>query len=609
MSVLSGIFHAFRDALTLSRERYENLYTSRTENTREFYNQFLHQLICPWDQFFNNPNQRRIIKNQIERFFQTTEIDFVAIDGTCRKNPANDFILFFAGAYGAKGRISLQGDPPKIRYEKWELNRDVTMMAQVPVPLAEMSDMSSNDPRETFMVSDRERINLSSIHIYLMQLAEIFLAYNVANSSLIDAPKLLLIDQSLSSLMAATAMQPGAVNLVGYPYDRRNLDIFDITIALAHPFNVPLGIPSNKKFRQYTAIIACFHKANKRVLTIEELCQQLKLDEQELGPGLRYLEQHGIVTRNGNKINAMHDVKESWEYTVAFFNRLCTRLFIDKDQSALLYDVIDEESGEHRLRWLSPNDIMFLTAVGLRALIETCWEKKILLIGVVKDSESRYFSRNYLGVMKKTGLYPELADYDYGPLPWTDRILLETLPLIDDNLFAPWSTIEIDSTFMTLRLQDDGKGGRIEGVRGDIVATERLFARSLAQFYLNRSKANPLMGHVVFLDRLLYPAWDSVPQDSIVIIGKTIGQIRPFIHQDAATPNMGQAVMMYFLSTLTRNHFPEVIGYPEPLHKADWGAKTINRRIGRIIDSAELPFRNNAIYRTVRSIRDGMHRR
>ncbi len=67
--------------------------------------------------------------------------------------------------------------------------------------------------------------------------------------------------------------------------------------------------------------------------------------------------------------------------------------------------------------------------------------------------------------------------------------------------------------------------------------------------------------------------------------------------------------MMYFLSTLTRNHFPEVIGYPEPLHKADWGAKTINRRIGRIIDSAELPFRNNAIYRTVRSIRDGMHRR
>lgn len=609
MSVLSAIFHAFRDALNLSRERYFNLYTSRTENTKEFYENFLHQLICQWYQKFNNTNTNRLIKKQIERFFQTTEIDFVAIDGTCRKNPANDFILFFAGAYGAKGRISIEGDPPKIRYEKWELNRDVTMMAQVPVPLAEMSDMSSSDARETFMVSDSDRINLSSIHVFLMQLAEVFLAYNVASSSLIDAPRLLLIDQSLSSLMASTAMQPGSVTLIGYPYDRRKLDFFDITVALAHPFNDQLGIPSSKKFRQYTAIIAAFHHKNKKELDLAEVCKYLGLSEEEIAPGLNYLEQHGIATRKGNRIITLHDVRESWQYTVSFFNRLCSRLFIDKDQSALLYEVYDEDSGEQRLRWLSPDDIMFLTAVGLRALIEVCWERKILLIGVVKDSESKYFSRNYLGVMKKINFYPELNSKNFGPLPWTDRILFETIPLIDDNILAPWSTIEIDSTFMTLQLKNDGKDGIITGVRGDIVATERLFARSLAQFYLNRSKANPLMGHVVFLDRLLYPDWDKVPPNSLVISNKFIGRIQPFLKGDANTQNTGQEVMMYFLSTLSRNHFPEVIGYPEPLHKADWGAKTINRRVGKIIDSAELPFRNNAIYRTVRSIRDSISRR
>lgn len=609
MSVLSSIFNAFRDALNLSRERYFNLYTSRADNTKDFYEKFLHQLICQWHPKFNNTNTNRLIKRQIERFFQSTEIDFVAIDGTCRKNPANDFILFFAGSYGAKGRISIEGDPPKIRYEKWELNRDVTMMAQVPVPMAEMSDMSSDDARETFMVTDSDRINLSSIHVSLMQLAEIFLAYNVASSSLIDAPKLLLIDQSLSSLMASTAMQPGAVNLVGYPYDRRRLDIFDITVALAHPFNSELGVPSSKKFRQYTAIIAALHNKNKREIDIAEICDFLGLSTEEISPGLNYLEQHGIVTKKGNNISTLHDVRESWQYTVAFFNRLCTRLFIDKDQSALLYEVNDEESGEKRLRWLSPDDIMFLTAVGLRVLIEVCWERKILLIGVVKDSESKYFSRNYLGVMKRIGFYPELNNNDFGPLPWTDRILLETLPLIDDNILAPWSTTEIDSTFMTLQLHNRGKDGLITGVRGDIVATERLFARSLAQLYLNRSKASPLMGHVVFLDRLLYPEWDMISPDSLTISNKTIGKVQPFMHKDANAQNVGQEVMMYLLSTLSRNHFPEVIGYPEPLHKADWGAKTINRRIGKIIDSAELPFRNNAIYRTVRSIRDSISRR
>ncbi len=31
-------------------------------------------------------------------------------------------------------------------------------------------------------------------------------------------------------------------------------------------------------------------------------------------------------------------------------------------------------------------------------------------------------------------------------LPWTDRLFLETLPLADDNLNAPWATIEFDST-------------------------------------------------------------------------------------------------------------------------------------------------------------------
>jgi hypothetical protein len=77
---------------------------------------------------------------------------------------------------------------------------------------------------------------------------------------------------------------------------------------------------------------------------------------------------------------------------------------------------------------------------------------------------------------------------------------------------------------------------------------------------------------------------------------------------DRDAPNTGQAVMMYLLNTVTRNHFPEVIGYPDPLHKADWGAKSVGQRVKGIIQSSEIPFRSNPIAKTLRSIRDAQKR-
>ena len=90
---------------------------------------------------------------------------------------------------------------------------------------------------------------------------------------------------------------------------------------------------------------------------------------------------------------------------------------------------------------MSPNDVGFLIAVGIRALIEECWQRKILLTGIIKDSASRYLTRNYLGVMKQLGQqgYPDIATLDVRQLPWTDRIFLELLPLADETLTAPWS--------------------------------------------------------------------------------------------------------------------------------------------------------------------------
>ena len=247
MSTISDIFKSCKEALIQSRDRYTELYVERVENGRRFYQEFFNRLVVPFRPVFTSSASRSFLMRQVERFFGTNQIDFVAIDGTCQKDAFADFVVFFGGAYGAKGRVSLEGDPPKIKYQKWEMSRDVSIVAWVPAPFAELADVTGAEIEETFVVSDADRANLSSIHTSLMQLAEIYLAYNVATSSTIDAPKLIMLDQSLSGMMAATSHGVDT-GLISYPYDRRQLDRTDVTIAFAHPFNAELGYPVHQAF-------------------------------------------------------------------------------------------------------------------------------------------------------------------------------------------------------------------------------------------------------------------------------------------------------------------------------------------------------------------------
>ena len=62
--------------------------------------------------------------------------------------------------------------------------------------------------------------------------AEIFLAYNVATSSTLESPRLIMLDQSLSGIMAAVS-HGANTELAGYQHDRRALDEADILIACA----------------------------------------------------------------------------------------------------------------------------------------------------------------------------------------------------------------------------------------------------------------------------------------------------------------------------------------------------------------------------------------
>ncbi|MCP4542410.1 MAG: hypothetical protein GY832_35250 [Chloroflexi bacterium] len=615
MSKISEISKQYHDALLASQEQYEDLYRERAEATERFYQDFFKGLICDFGARFQNERFRARLQDQIGRTLGTDTLSFIAIDGTCRREVFSDMITFFGGAYGARGQIAFSGSKHQLQYQRWSLEQDVSMVAWVPVPFANLDEVTQ-DGGEQFLVTEQEKVNLSSVHIQIMQLAEIFLAYNTIQSSRLEAPHILLMDLSPSSVLASVARAQRDIGLEGYPYDRRALTPADITIALSRPFSDYFKIPSLKKMDLYRFLVQELSRAPDESLDLKALSEKYAVSLDDLKRAAKFLVERGVIKRPrlGNPgYQPVVRVDESWAYTRDFFQNICERLFVNKDSSALRYDAPDER-GVMRRRWMSPDDLGFLIGVGMRLLIEACWERKVLFYGVVKDSSSRYLTRNFLGVSLETGFHPELQDMDVGILPWTDRIFCETLPLIDETLSAPWCTIEFDSAFMTLHREKVGDTDRtqVAGIMGRIVNQERLFVRSLGQFFLKRDKRTPMMGHVVFLERLLSPVWDWPGKDQgpaeMKIDTPQLGRFSVYGWHDQEHTNPGQRVMMYLLSVLTRNHFAEAIGYPDPLHKADWGAKTIGRSVAKVIQSSTQYLRSRPLSRTFRDIRDKRRR-
>jgi hypothetical protein len=611
MSVISRIFNSYKEALHHSQERYESAYSSNAQAALQFYDDFLNQLFIRYGQTFSNSYLLNQIIAQAERYFQRRDINFVAIDGTCSRDPFNDFMVFFAAAYGVKGCIHIDSQPVKLRYERWSMDQDVSLVAYVPVPYAEAGDITDQGYREEFIVDDNAKINLSSIHTRLMQLSEIYLAYQMVKSSAIDGPKLVLMDLSLSSVLMSTDVGIENIRLFGCPIGSRRLGRRDGLIAYSHPINSQLSVPSTKRYRRWTYLVREFASNGGHPIDINELASNTHISrdewEESLGLMAREPQRHyaqQIVKVEEGRISPLFDFQASWFDSVRLFEDFCDRLFHRRDPEALIYQV--GEGADTRYRWMSPEDISFLASIGLRALIETCWERGVMLLSIAKDSSSRYFSRHFVGVMRQVGVFPQVQ---VGSLPWTDRVLLESLACQLDDLIAPWTVTEFDSAYMTLHVEEGGGQKIIRGVRGNIVNPEHLFARSLAQFFHQKKKPTPLMGHVIFIDRLLDPYWDigflgGGPQVSNL----ELGAITPAYFGDNQSLNYGQAVSVWLLSVLTRNLFPEVIGYPDPLHKADWGAKSVKERVDRLIKSSEIAFRARPLTRLFRTLRDAQGR-
>jgi hypothetical protein len=559
---------------------------------------------------FRSQIKRIELRGITERFFGSTDVPFVAIDGSCHKHTSAEFVSFYGGAYGSKGNISFSGPEAKISYRRWELTKDVSMVAFVPIPPERADDAIDRDEAveadggAPLSITDQELGEISSIHTKVMQLAEVYLAYSMATGSTIESPKLMLIDGTISGMLGNTSFAPrDRVKITDGLFGDILLDMADLYMALAHPISEYLDVPSPKMFQPHNRIVAeAIWSGGKEVKLTST-----KLKKSSFISGARTLERETIGAGSFNEASGTftfyRDPSVSWRRCISVFEHVCRGLFVEKSKDGLSY-----RTQEGRRRYLLPRDIVFLTGVGLRALIEECWRRKILLVGVTKDSNSRYFARNMVGsVSVLRGEDPS----SYLNIGLTDRRILELLPNLVTGLEAPWSTLDFDSCFMTLHPEEDNSGqwvvrGYNTAMAGEVTRPERIFLRSIAQFMLIPGRS--LASHAVLIDRLAYPGWDDVDSASLDIDSPKFGIIRPLTYNgDTGVPRL-QSLVMYLLTVLARNHFPEALGYPEPLHKADWGAKSMRDRVKGILSSSEWSFRSKPLHKLMREIRDSFGR-
>jgi hypothetical protein len=608
-SDLSRYMKNYSRALDRAKKDYELKREKLLKDLSESYKN-IKPIIIDWSPILDEFGKLNEIAAQVFNLPSNGDLNikFVAIDGTTRKEAFDRFVLFFAGACAIEGELSISDK--KVRAKRWNINFEKSLMAYAPIPLSELDD---SDPDAFLYHSDKEKIERSSLNLTLMQLAEVYLAYKVAKKG---EAKLILLDNSLSGtfmsndvlykLFEKNSSPEAYFSLIGAKIgDNEKLNLEDIATAYAAPFSKELDLYPCKEFRREFAFISALYLKDKDKFS-ECLSKFDTSKFTDLGKILK-LEELLSPLKEASK-----EVHQRWEKVKTAFEKICSNIFEHKKENGLK---VETEKGE---KWLKEDDIRFLISVGIRLLIEEAWKNNILVVGVVKDSASKLFFKNYLGILK------HLNYLSYTPPKFnaTDRQILEEIPLIDEKLNSPWSTPEFDAVFSSLHLEKEKCNEKeekicVKGFRGLItVPPERLFLKQIAQFYLKNGLGNKkVTGHVLFLDRLVLPEEKEINESYIGTLKIQVkrrccgdrydDEVRPLYY---ARHNKVQFLVIYLLDALVRNVYPEVIGYPDPLHEADWCAKSLGKLIEPLIESGKLKFLKDPLIQTIRQTRGNFKR-
>jgi hypothetical protein len=528
-----------------------------------------------------------------KEFFNADCVRFAGIDGTMYSRQLFDLVIFFGGAYASTGSIAFSDDGNcKVKYDEKTLRQSAGISSVVPVYVNDIPEIDQTfsesvqpgdiDPNKP--LTDESIVNNSTIANWIMTFAEFYLAYKLAVDENQNT-RIILLDRSLSieraSLIYDTAKRDvwkAKSSLIGYKVNGEPIDVNDLTTARQCVCNEELGLPPPRADYLRYAVIELVKR--KGPLKDEQILAELEIsDENRARRVKRYIAKsvkEDIICESGGSYSLNPRYLTSSERIKELVTTIGDRFFFTKTADVRNSSVmkIVKNGKEH---WLTTVDIAFLTLFALHMLMEECWKKHILLVGVTKDTAARDFKRQLVPIMYSEGMLNKaFSPMEFDKLPNTDRMILQSASILNvSQIHPPWSLIEYDSAFRTMIPDRQNRRGYVSGAIKNRMSLEKTFLKTYVQ--LSEAKSDPMLrSNVLLIDRLVYPAYDCTAENVTKFLNEFGGAEEPVevvLFRNKDQMNKLQDLVMNILVAMAPSSIPEAFGHNKPLFIADKVAK------------------------------------
>ena len=602
MSFISSQLERTGDILKKSASDQITDYNRRFGSLKEAYNLFLKNLIVSdfdYEKAYNTSND----------LFESIKVGFVAIDGTEYTKLLFDLVFFFGGAYASKGTIMFnEKKPPEITYSSNLIEEGLGISSCIPVYVNEIVEIDQtllqfNQESQTSIVkplTDESIVDNTSISSWIMTFSELYLAYKLAMNEK-ENFKILLLDRSLTCMQTSLIYDTSNrskwknSNIYGLKIDNVPIDINDLAYGRHRFQNLELGIPSPRGDYLRYAIIYLLERHSKP-LTLEAIYRELGVEKPDRRKRiLRYTKKsvnEGYLIENDGLYSANPRYIDTWKRLKKLIVLVGDQLF---EKKTVENHMKIEKNDEYH--WLTTQDLAFLTLFCFYMLVEECWNKKILLIGITKDTTSRDFKNQVIPTLINNKVWRSNINQKLlRKAPNTDRMFLQSVSLFNyRDIDVPWSLIEYDSAFRTIIPDRKKRVGYVGGAIKNRIIPARLFLKTYIQ--LSQTEHDPkLRSNVLFIDRIVYPEYDYRDDTTFEVKHDYGGATEPVnivLFKDKEIKNEIQNLIMITLKAMTSPSIPEVFGHNKPLFIADKVCKWYYEQARKIIDTAGKWIMNN----------------
>ena len=582
-------------------------YEQRFSTLKSLYEELLSNLMK------TNFSPEEALKTATE-FFGSSRVRFAGIDGTMYSRPLFDMIVFFGGAYASTGTVTfLETAEPSVEYDERTMQQGTGISSVVPIYVNEIPDIDQtfsapgqpNEISPAKPMTDESIADNSIIANSIMTFSEYYLAYKFATGENRNT-RIILLDRSLSSERASLLYDTGKVDLwraksaiLGSEVEGTPVDLNDLSMGRQCVCNQALGLPPPRAdYLRYGIIDLAKREKN---LTIELISANFGIPDEKrkkrVERALRSLTKKGFLTRVGEVYTLNKKYASSWERLKKLTVVLGDNLFFSEkgDPQATSSMKILKDGKEH---WLTTLDFGFLTLFTMQMLMEECWKKHILLIGVTKDTAARDFKRQLIPIMHRENmLNTPLRLEALQNLPNTDRMILQSASILNpEKVKPPWSLIEYDSAFRTMLPDRQNRKGYVFGAIKNKVSLEKIYLKTYMQ--LSQAKTDPLLrSNVLLVDRLAYPEYDCKPENIATFWNElsdgTVEPVETILYKDRKAPNRLQNLAMSILVAMTPSNIPEAFGHNKALFIADKIAKWNYNQAKCVVDTTASWILNN----------------